>query len=55
MNTANELLKAVQDSKRLHTKAYNNAKEKLRESYQENMRILNKEEKRLLKLIEDGE
>jgi len=53
MNPANENLKIIRTQKAQITNAYNKAKNKLEEKYAEDIRILNKEEKELLKQFKD--
>ena len=53
MNSANENLNAIKNKKALITKKYKEAKKRLETKYNEDMEILNKEEKEWLEQFKD--
>lgn len=53
MNSANETLQAIRNKKALITKKYNEARQKLQNKYNEDMNILQEEEKNWLEQFEE--
>lgn len=53
MNSANETLSAIKNKKAIITKAKNKAIKRIEAKYKEDMAILDKEEKELLKTFKD--